>query len=128
MDKLVDHLFVFEGNGIVKDFNGNYTEYRNLKKSLPAEKTTINQNQKEKKQKIRSDKDQQKLTYLERKEFNRLEKEIEKHESRKSEIMEKFNDPNLPPDQIQELSNELGQINRDLEEKEMRWLELSELA
>jgi ABC transport system ATP-binding/permease protein len=128
MDKLVDHLFVFEGNGKVKDFNGNYTEYRNLKKNQPSDKTVNDQNLKEKKQKIRSDKDQPKLTYLERKEFNRLEKEIEKHEARKSGIMEKFDDPNLSPDEIQKLSKELGEINNTLEEKEMRWLELSELA
>ncbi len=128
MDKLVDHLFVFEGEGKVKDYNGNYTEYRNLIKNRPRENAETNQAAKEKKQKTRSDKDRPKMSYLERKEFNRLEKEIEKHELRKSEIMEKFNDPNLPPDDIQNLSNELGQINRDLEDKEMRWLELSEFA
>jgi ATP-binding cassette subfamily F protein uup len=127
MDKLVDHLFIFEGNGKVRDYNGNYTEYRNLIKNQVSEKPATDQSTKEKKQKVRSDKDQPKLTYMERKEFNRLEKEIEKHESRKSEIMEKFNDPNLPSDDIQKLSNELGEINRALEEKEMRWLELSEL-
>jgi ATP-binding cassette subfamily F protein uup len=128
MDKLVDHLFVFEGNGKVKDYNGNYTEYRNLKKSQPAEKTKNDLVVKEKKQKERSDKDRQKLSYLERKEFNRLEKEIEKHESRKAEILEKFNDPNLPGDEIQKLSVELGELNKELEDKEMRWLELSEIA
>jgi ATP-binding cassette subfamily F protein uup len=128
MDKLVDHLFVFEGNGKVRDYNGNYTEYRNLVKSQPVEKAVVDQSDKEKKQKTRSDEGRPKLSYLDRKEFNRLEKEIEKHESRKAEIMEKFNDANLPPDEIQKLSNELGKINQELEEKEMRWLELSEMA
>ncbi len=128
MDKLVDHLFAFEGQGKIKDYNGNYTEYRNLIKNQVSEKQIVDQSAKEKKQKVRPDNDRQKLTYLERKEFNRLEKEIEKHELRKAEIMEKFNDPNLPSDDIQKLSNELGEINRTLEDKEMRWLELSELA
>jgi len=128
MDKLVDHLFVFEGEGKVKDYNGNYTEYRNLEKTRLRERPAADQSVNEKKQKARSNKDRPKMSYLERKEFNRLEKEIEKHEARKSVIMEKFNDPNLPPDDIQKLSNELGQINRDLEDKEMRWLELSEIA
>ena len=128
MDKLVDHLFVFEGNGKIKDFNGNYTEYRSWKKNQPSDSSANNQSTKEKKQKVRPDKDRQKLSYLERKEFNRLEKEIEKHELRKAEIMEKFNDPDLPADEIQSLSEELGKLNREIDEKEMRWLELSEFA
>lgn len=128
MDKLVDHLFVFEGNGKIRDYNGNYTEYREWKKSQPTEKPAVAQEVKEKKQKTRPDEDRPKLSYLERKEFSRLEKEIEQHESRKAEIMQKFNDPNLSADEIQKLSSELGEINRHLEEKEMRWLELSEMA
>ena len=128
MDKLVDHLFVFEGNGKIKDFNGNYTDYRRWKKNQPSDSSANNQSTKEKKQKVRPDKDRQKLSYLERKEFNRLEKEIEKHELRKAEIMEKFNNPDLPADEIQSLSEELGKLNREIDEKEMRWLELSEFA
>ncbi len=128
MDKLVDHLFVFEGNGIVNDHNGNYTEYREQLKNQVSIKAENNNTAKEKKQKNRPDEDRPKLTYLERKEFMRLEKEIEQCESRKSAIMEKFNDPNLPAVEIQQLSNELGKINRELEDKEMRWLELSEMA
>ena len=128
MDKLVDHLFVFEGGGKVKDYNKNYTEYRDFLKSKVNEKTPNDQLPKEKKVKERSDKDRQKLTYMERKEFNRLEKEIEKHEARKSKIMELFNDSSLSGDEIQKLSIELGELNHSIEDKEMRWLELSEYA
>ena len=112
----------------IKDYNKNYTEYRNFLKSKVNEKTPNDQPPKEKKVKERSDKDRQKLTYMERKEFNRLEKEIEKHEVRKSEIMELFNDSSLSGEEIQKLSIELGELNHAIEDKEMRWLELSEYA
>jgi len=68
------------------------------------------------------------MSYLERKEFNRLEKEIEKLEKRKEEILFKFNEPNIDPSKIEDLSIELGAVNQSIDEKEMRWLELSEFA
>ncbi len=125
MDKLVDHLFVFEGDGKIKDYNGNYTEYRANKKIEDRQKEKA---PKEKKGKIKSDSDKPKMSYLERKEYNRLEKEIEKLEKKKSEITEKFNDQNLSSEEIQKMSIELGEINNSIDEKEMRWLELSEIA
>ncbi|MEM9824763.1 MAG: ABC transporter C-terminal domain-containing protein, partial [Bacteroidota bacterium] len=86
--------------------------------------------EKEKEKKIveKPQEDKPRLTYMERKEFNRLEKEIEKLEKRKGEIMEQFNQPDLTPEKIEELSIELGNLNKTMEEKEMRWLELGELA
>jgi ABC transport system ATP-binding/permease protein len=125
MDKLVDHLFIFEGEGVIKDYNGNYTEYRANKK---IEDRQQDKAPKEKKQRVKPDDDKPKLSYLERKEFNRLEKEIEKLEERKAAITEKFNDLNLSSEEIQKLSVELGQISQSIDEKEMRWLELSEFA
>lgn len=125
MDKLVDHLFVFEGDGKIKDYNGNYTEYRANKKIEDRKKEKA---PKEKKERIKPDSDKPKMSYLERKEFNRLEKEIEKLEKRKAEITEKFNDASLSSEDIQKMSIELGEINNSIDEKEMRWLELSEMA
>ena len=69
-----------------------------------------------------------KLTYNEKKEMQKLEKEMEKMESRKAEIYEAFNDTSLASDAIENLSKELGQIQKDLEDKEMRWMELAEFA
>ena len=121
MDKLVDHLFIFEGEGQIKDYNGNYTEYRELKKleSRGGAKVTA----------PTPSNNTQKANDNERKEYNRLEKELEKLEKRKAEIENKFNDTaNLKTDDITKLSKELQDIQSQVDMKEMRWLELSELV
>jgi len=133
MDKLVDHLFILEGGGKIKDFNGNYTDYRQLKKVEEQEtrkqnKITRDQEKKNAPAKEKEKSEVRKLSYMERKEFNRLEKEIAKLETRKAEIMEQFNQANLDPENIEKLSIELGDINKKIDEKEMRWLELGEWA
>jgi ABC transport system ATP-binding/permease protein len=121
MDKLVEHLFIFEGDGQIKDYNGNYTEYRELKK---LENRELN-----KASTLSVLSDVKKANDNERKEFKRLEKDIEKLETRKSEIENKFNDAaNLKAEDITKLSKELEDIQNQLEMKEMRWLELSELV
>lgn len=129
MDKLVDHLFVFEGNGTILDHNGNYTEYR-----LDAKERERAQNRVEKAEKV-AEKAQNtegsliRATDAERKEFKRLEKELEKLESRKSEITNQFNDPSkLSAKDIEKLGIELGEVQNQLEIKELRWLELSEIV
>ncbi|MEL6863428.1 MAG: ABC-F family ATP-binding cassette domain-containing protein, partial [Bacteroidota bacterium] len=130
MDKLVDHLFIFEGEGKIKDFNGSYAQYRERKQVEENEQrnqTRANPS-KEKTKRVRPDADKPKLTYEQRKEFNRLEKEIEKLEVKKAAIVEQFNNPDLSSEEIQKLSIDLGELNKKLEEKEMRWLELGELA
>jgi ABC transport system ATP-binding/permease protein len=122
MDKLVEHLFIFEGDGQIKDYNGNYTEYRELKKIENRE-----QNNKGTPPSVSNT--SVTISEAERKEFKRLEKEIEKLETRKREIENKFNDAaNLKPEDITKLSKELQDIQEQLEFKEMRWLELSELV
>ena len=131
MDKIVEHIFVFEGNGKIKDYNGNYTEYRNLAKQRAIEGKRLEKFNKPKEEPSKQKVDENKparLTYMERKELGRLEKDIEKTEIKKAEIIEKFNDPALDPVEIEKLSVELGNLNKELEEKEMRWLELSERA
>ncbi len=121
MDKLVDHLFVLDGKGGIKDFPGNYTEYRNKKKTFAPvveikEEDTQKQEQKEK----------QKATYDQRKAYNRVLKEIEKLEAKKAAITESFNNLELTADQITELSKELSDVNTNIEEKEELWMELAE--
>jgi ABC transport system ATP-binding/permease protein len=140
MDKLVDHLFIFEGDGKVKDYNGNYTEYRSVAKKEKFQKN------KEQKAKIaeansstpdytQSNTSQQSstttqlgLTFKQRRELKRIENQLKKLETRKSEIEQEFNSTDLTVDNIQMLSTELGEINSSLEAKELRWFELSELA
>jgi ABC transport system ATP-binding/permease protein len=126
MDRLVEHLFIFEGDGEIRDYNGNYTDYRETKKvedrqaksgSKPTTSSTPSVSQ------------AQKANDTERKEYNRLGKEIEKLESRKVEIENKFNDvANLKGDDITKFSKELEDIHKQLEIKELRWLELSEMV
>ncbi len=129
MDKLVEHLFVFEGNGKIRDFNGTYTEYRAYQKERERVVKRQESNPKKRKEKpafqaqLTSG-----LTNEQRKEFKRLEKQIEKLEEKKAAITEKFHDTSLSPTEIERLSIELGQLNEELEEKEMRWIELAELA
>ncbi|MCC6283182.1 MAG: ABC transporter ATP-binding protein, partial [Saprospiraceae bacterium] len=121
MDRLVDHLFVFEGDGKIKDFNGTYAEYRALKRSesaaLAAEAAPS---------KPAAKSDTVSLSNTERNEMRKLEKEMATQEARKKEIMEKFNAPDLSADDIAKLSKELGTLQESLEMKELRWLELAE--
>ena len=129
MDKIVEHLFVFEGEGVIKDFNGSYTEYRTNYKAKELEERRQQPSEKSKKEKPVFQAEQtQGLTRDQRKEFKRLEKQIEKLESRKTELMAKFNDPGLVPEDIEKYSTELGTVNEELEEKELRWMELADLA
>lgn len=131
MDKIVDHLFIFEGNGKIRDYNGKYSDYRILQKQ---EEEEVRQLEKERQKKIvkpavtKPSSDAPKLSYEERKELNRLEKQISKLEERKTEITEKFNNLELTSDQIQELSIQLGNVKNEIEEKEMRWMELADLG
>ena len=125
MDKIVDHLFVFEGNGKIRDFNGDYTEYRELQKELEREQRSATRAQEQKQKQPQTS--NLKLTQEERKEMNKLEKEIKRLEERKAEILEQFNSTDLTPDKIEKLSKELNEVNENLEMKELRWLELAEM-
>ncbi len=126
MDKLVDHLFVFEGNGSVRDFNGDYTEYREIQKEREREQRRserAEQQQAKGEQKARPG-----LTFEQRKELSRLEKEIQRLEEKKAAVTAQFDQPNLDGDRIRELAKELQLVGNQIEEKEMRWMELAELA
>ncbi|MFK8266172.1 ABC-F family ATP-binding cassette domain-containing protein [Capnocytophaga cynodegmi] len=123
MDKIVDHLFVFRGNGVIEDFPGNYTDFRVYEESTPLVEEAP-----EKKETTKNTwrKDGLKgLSFNEQKEFNRLEKEIPLLEDKKIQLETLFSEENLNSEEIYEKSAELEEIIRDLEEKTERWFELS---
>ncbi|MCF1421378.1 ABC-F family ATP-binding cassette domain-containing protein [Mangrovimonas futianensis] len=121
MDKIVDHLLVFKGEGEIDDFPGNYTDYRVYEDSRPQETESDKKEKKEWKKDSNS-----KLSYNEQKEFNNLESKIKALEKDKLELESQFHDTSLTTVQIQELSQKLQSLLDDIEEKELRWLELSE--
>ena len=128
MDKLVDHLFILKGNGDIKDFNGTYSEYKqSIKQEQKNKSIQPKLEQQNTKAESADDKPEvRKLSYFEKKEFNDLEGEIAKLEKEKTDLEEKFSDPSITPDKITEMSIRLGEIKQSIEEKENRWLELSE--
>ncbi|WP_297797064.1 ABC-F family ATP-binding cassette domain-containing protein [uncultured Eudoraea sp.] len=130
MDKIVDHLFVFKGNGIIEDFPGNYSDHRAYEDSVVldkrAEKSGKTQN-KTNKNSWRSDSTNKKLSYAEQKEFSRLEKSIQDLEKQKNDIENQFSDPELSGEEIDLLAIKLKNIQSDLETKTERWFELSVL-
>lgn len=128
MDRLTQHLFVFEGDGIIKDFNGTYSEYRALEDLKKEEKNSAVKEEKplaEKPKAVVSKK--KKLSYKEQREFELLEKEMPELEKEKTRLTELLSSGTLKNDEFQKVANALGKIVEQLEAKEMRWLELSEL-
>ena len=128
MDRTVDHLFVFEGNGRIKDFPGNYSEYREWK-SLQKEEDVAVKEKKSIQRKSQDDNRQKskRLTFNERKEFESLSVEIESLESEKKTLEDELSSGQIPDyEQVTEKSKRISEIIGLLDEKEMRWLELSE--
>ncbi len=131
MDKIVDHLFIFEGNGVIKDFNGDYSEYREYQKEREREQRRLERAEQQQRKEEQERQRQQKgatLSFEDRKEMNRLEKEIGKLELRKTEIHQRFAEAGISPEEIESLSRELKTLNDQIANKEMRWMELAELA
>jgi ATP-binding cassette subfamily F protein uup len=128
MDRLVDHLFVFEGDGVVSDFPGNYSLYR--EQSKIKEEAIASSPQAEvitpKKSKEEDTTATKKLSFKEKREFEILGKEIRALENEKSLVNEKLNSGNIPFEELQQLSRRIGEITSELDAKEIRWLELSE--
>jgi ATP-binding cassette subfamily F protein uup len=123
MDRLVDHLFIFEGEGKIKDFNGTYAEYRATLRAEEMDRKAASASSAPVRE---AASDKVALTNTERNELKRLEKEIAQLESRKAAILHIFNTGNPNVEEAGKLSVELGQIQQSVEEKEMRWFELSE--
>lgn len=127
MDKVVDHLLVFKGGGEVQDFPGNYTQYREWR-SLKSKEENGNVKKRETTKPSRPRPEQQRrMTYKEKQEFMQLEKDIDALEKEKKLIEEQLCSGNLPIDELTEKSKRLPVINEELDNKEMRWLELSEI-
>ena len=125
MDRLVDHLFIFEGEGQVRDFPGNYTDYRvnisneaKLKQTKSKDKVIVKNNVAEQKRK---------LTYKEKKEYDTIESVIDALEQEKTIIGAQFNDPDLNPEKMKELGKRIKEIDDEIAEKTDRWMELAEL-
>ena len=131
MNKLVDHIFVFEGHGKIKDYYGNYTEYRLEKdKELKLQKRIAKINApavtEESKSKPARTTNPNKKTFKERKEFETLEVEIEQLEKEKAELIEKMNSGAGTSQELTDWSRRYQEVETALDEKSMRWLELSE--
>ena len=128
MDKIVDHLFVFKGDGVVNDFPGNYSDFRAYEDSRVKEnKESLKNNNKE--NEIQKDtKEKVGFSYKEQKEFKKLELDIKKIEIQKKEIQNNFIKDNISAKEIEDLSIELGLLENELESKTQRWFELSEIS
>jgi ABC transport system ATP-binding/permease protein len=127
MDKVVDHLFVFEGEQIIRDFPGNYSQYRELQIAREKEEKRIaalKPNTEIKKEKPKSS---LKISYKDKREFELLEKEIEQLTNEKEELEGLINSGSLPQYDLFAKSNRLGEILDNLDALETRWLELDEL-
>jgi ATP-binding cassette subfamily F protein uup len=127
MDKIVDHLFVFQGAGVIEDFPGNYSDYRVYEDSKTEERNKSNTNEKKIKKEWKETPKKNALSFEEQKEFKKLEREIEKSEKLKEEIQNRFSTESLTPKEIEELSIQLSKLEQELDEKTTRWFELSAL-
>jgi ABC transporter domain protein len=125
MDKIVDHLFVFRGNGEVEDFPGNYSDFFVYEQSTTKDSTKENNVQEKETPKNTWRQTAKGLSYNEQKEYTKLEKEIAKLEDKKREIESLFSEGMLSNDEIQQKSIELNDILTDLDQKTERWFELS---
>lgn len=129
MDKIVDHLFVFMGDGVVENFPGNYSDYRTYESSKILEEREIKATASKVEKTHWKEKDTtNKLSYNEQKEYSKLEKEIQRLEEKKIILQQKFSDSNLSGDKINAISAELGELDSKIEEKTERWFELGAIA
>jgi ATP-binding cassette subfamily F protein uup len=123
MDKVVDHLFVFRGEGIIEDFPGNYSDFRSYEDSTTPTKQLKSVDKTVKTSWKKETKVQ--LSFNEQKEYNRLEKDIQKIDKEKKELENSFATKEYTTDEIQEVSKKIKQLSDAIDEKEMRWFELS---
>lgn len=124
LDKLCDHLFVFEGGGRIKDFNGRYYEWREEQKRIDAIRTSVAKEvpkEEPKKEKVKT-----KLSYMEKREWDELPSQIEALEARRDALNAVFEGTEQDPEEVAAAAEEIKEVLAELDEKEMRWLELSE--
>tara|TARA_R110002074_G_C12145982_1_gene629662 strand:- start:222 stop:614 length:393 start_codon:yes stop_codon:yes gene_type:complete len=126
MDRLVDHLFVFEGNGQISDFPGNYTDLREKQKAAKAEAPKQGAEKKPVAAKT-SEKESTKATFKEKKEFEEISATLEQLTAKKETYIQKINQGTENHEELMEWSIEIEGLDEKIEALEMRWLELSEL-
>lgn len=124
IDKIVDHLLVFKGNGEIQDFPGNYTQYREWKSLQPAEKK---EEKKENKQREKPKQEKRKMTYKEKTRFEQLEKEIATLETEQKQIEAELCSGKLDIKELTEKSKRFAELKDVIDEKTMEWIELSEI-
>ena len=130
MDKVVDHLLVFKGNGEIKDFPGNYTQYREWASMEDSRESRSSSDSRESRETSKSSyrhDDRRRLSYKEKREMEQLEKDIAALEAEKKQIEEALCGGTTSVDEITAMSKRLPVLNDELDEKSMRWLELSEI-
>jgi len=135
MDKVVDHLLVFQGEGVIQDFPGNYTQYRQWQSLQPKESKEVKSSKGDAAKVVKGTKSQRdsgtvrrKFTYKEKMEFEQLEREIAALEAEQRQIEDALCSGTLSVEEITEKSRRLPLLTDELDEKSMRWLELSEIA
>ena len=132
LDKIADHLFIFEGDGQVKDFVGSYSGYREYMKDKEKERKAmerVKQQKEEKKRFVESENvpaKKRKLSYKEQRELEQIEKDLETLNAEKVELEEKLSGGNISGDELTRCSTRIGEVIALLDEKEMRWLELND--
>ena len=127
MDKLVEHVFVFEGDGVIKDYYGNYSDYYREKLAEEQDLKSKQKQEKELKTEPRIKELSKKPTFKQQKEYEALTKEIENFEVERNSILEKMNSGSSSASELQQLSVRYAELEKQLEEKENKWLELAEL-
>ncbi|KKC51346.1 ABC-F family ATP-binding cassette domain-containing protein [Porphyromonas gulae] len=132
MDKVVNHLFTFEGNGIVKDFPGNYTQYREYKQQEEAERQAVESSsttRKAENEKPRTDTAERprKLTFKEKQELEQLEAELPKLEKEKAELESRMSSGTMSTDELLTAGDRIAALIEEIDSKGMRWLELSDI-
>ena len=125
MDKVVDHILVFKGEGVIDDFPGNYTQYRQYSALQSKEEAKVDASVKEKK--IYRNDSRRRMSYKEKREFEQLEKDIASLEQQQQEIEEALCSGTLSVEELTEKSRLLPKLKEEIDEKSMRWLELSEI-
>jgi ATP-binding cassette subfamily F protein uup len=134
MDRLVDHLLVLEGDGVIRDFPGNYTQYRGWLKDNSAEDAFPNEQPAAKSaapgdaRAMTAQAAKRQLSYKEKQEFETIEQDIHRLTREKQAITDQLNSGAAPFDELQRLSIRIGEISQLLDDKELRWLELNEIA
>ena len=128
MDKIVDHLFVFQGKGRIDDFPGNYSDYRAYEESAVQEMYNASSDQKKQNNDWKAaNKSENGLSFNEQKEYNKLEKEIKNLEKSRDSLQNRFSTATLNPEEIKTLSIELSEISEQIDVKTERWFVLSDI-